>query len=445
MDMLTKNIEKRQRGDIYRANTITKYSHRHPRHTRKKTVCVWTIILFILLLSRNDCLSYSSPDLNYADSIAFPAVDSSIVTRQQLVELNLEQFTNCTHRAIRLGLFDDVALVALFEKQSSTPDGSLVWQGKILDQPGSRVLFVLNGGRISGEIALSETLYHVRSIDEGIHIVQEITPTVHSRLQDLAVARGVSDDVVTLTNEERAKYGLYALVYDSQLTQAAQGHAEDMALNDYFDHTGLDGRSPADRITDAGYIWNYCAENIAAGYPDAASAVDGWINSPGHHANMLSTTACDLGVGYAYDGTAYYGHYWVQNFGRKSGVTACPGVDGKAPDVVTGTATQVGADSVRLTGTVNPNGLSTTYYFQVGFTTAYGSTSPMLSAGSGSVPLFVESTPSGFVPSNVYHYRLVAYNSEGTTYGQDEIFTTSGQRPDQKLPISILHLLLGKK
>lgn len=127
-------------------------------------------------------------------------------------------------------------------------------------------------------------------------------------------------------------------------------------------------------------------------------------------------------------------------------MSTCPAVAGRAPDVVTGTTTQVGADSVRLTGTVNPNGLNTTYYFQVGYTTSYGSTSPMVSAGSGIVPLFVQVTPTGFLPSTTYHYRLVASNSEGTTYGQDEIFTTTDRwgQNSGKLPIGVLHLLLGK-
>jgi len=150
----------------------------------------------------------------------------------------------------------------------------------------------------------------------------------------------------------------------------------DMAENNYFSHTSQDGRTLSDRITAAGYTWNSAAENIAAGYSTAISVVAGWINSPGHHANMLSITFCDIGVGYAYNTVTDYDHYWVQNFGRQSGVSTCPTIPPvNAPDVVTGKAIQVGNDFVNLTGTVNPNGLATTYYFEIGYTTGYGSTS----------------------------------------------------------------------
>jgi uncharacterized protein YkwD len=407
----------------------------------KKTVFSSIFVFIILLLLQENCLSSASA-LNFSDSIALPAVDPAIVIRQQQVEITIDQLTGSNNGIIQLSLFADAPIAALLEKFSSIPGGSFVWQGKIPEQPGSTVLFVISGGRISGEITTPNTLYHVRTMDNGIQIAQEVKRTAPVVPQNLALLRTLSDDVVTLTNEERAKYGLPALANDAQLTQAAQGHAEDMALNNYFDHTGLDGLTPWDRITAAGYIWNACGENIAAGFSDAASVVNAWMNSEGHRANILDIIFCDIGVGYAYNSEADYDQYWVQNFGRRTGVSTCPAVTGKAPDVVTGTAMQVGADSVLLTGTVNPNGLNTTYYFQIGSTTAYGAISPMLNAGSGTVPLYVQFTPSGFVPSTTYHYRIVAYNSEGTTYGRDAMFTTNGKL--QKLPIGILHLLLGK-
>lgn len=408
----------------------------------QKTVCAFIFLFIIFLLLRENCISSAAPALNFSDSIALPAVDPAVVIRQQQVAIDIDQLTGSNNGILQLNLFADAPIAALMEKFSSIPDGSFVWQGTIIEQPGGTVLFVISGGSISGEITTPDVLYHVRTMADGIRIAQEVKRAVPVVPQDLALLSTLSADVIILTNEERAKYGLPALADDSQLTRAAQGHAEDMAQNNYFDHIGLDGRTPCDRITAAGYIWNACGENIAAGYSDAASVVNAWMSSEGHRANMLSSTFCDIGVGYAYNGAADYDHYWVQNFGRRSGVSTCPAVTGKAPDVVTGTATQVGADSVLLAGTVNPNGLDTTYYFQIGYTTAYGTTSPMLNAGAGTVPLYVQFTPSGFLPSTTYHYRLVAYNSEGTTYGQDAMFTTNGKL--QKLPIGILHLLLGK-
>jgi hypothetical protein len=76
---------------------------------------------------------------------------------------------------------------------------------------------------------------------------------------------GFESEVIDLVNVERAAEGLPPLSYDASLASAAGDHSEDMGLQNYFNQTGLDGRSACDRITDAGYNWNYCGENIAAG------------------------------------------------------------------------------------------------------------------------------------------------------------------------------------
>jgi hypothetical protein len=66
------------------------------------------------------------------------------------------------------------------------------------------------------------------------------------------------------------------------------------------------------------YYTGVNGENIAAGYPDPDSVMDGWMNSPGHKANILGS-AWEIGVGY-YSGSGKYWEYWVQDFGRRSGV-----------------------------------------------------------------------------------------------------------------------------
>jgi hypothetical protein len=131
-------------------------------------------------------------------------------------------------------------------------------------------------------------------------------------------------EVIDLVNIERDAEGLPPLSYDADLASAARGHSEDMGLQNYFSHTGLDGRTPCDRMTDAGYSWNYCGENIAAGQPTPEDVIDAWMASSGHRANILNPNFCDIGVGYAYVASSTYGHYWTQNFGRRSGVSSCP-------------------------------------------------------------------------------------------------------------------------
>ncbi|MEO3826730.1 CAP domain-containing protein [Actinomadura sp. B10D3] len=119
--------------------------------------------------------------------------------------------------------------------------------------------------------------------------------------------------VVTLTNAERAKAGCKALRIDQRLVVAARKHSADMAAKNYFDHTSRNGDSPWKRMEDAGYP-SPGAENIAKGYPTAAAVVKGWMNSPGHRANILNCGLRAIGVGKA---SGPGGPLWTQDFGWK--------------------------------------------------------------------------------------------------------------------------------
>ena len=124
-------------------------------------------------------------------------------------------------------------------------------------------------------------------------------------------AQSELEQVLSLTNAERAKVGCGALTINNTLAVVAQAHAVDMAESDFFDHNSLNGASPFDRMQAAGYRFSSAAENIAAGYSTPASVMDGWMNSSGHRANILNENYDCIGVGY----TMVDGHpYWVQLF-----------------------------------------------------------------------------------------------------------------------------------
>ncbi len=97
------------------------------------------------------------------------------------------------------------------------------------------------------------------------------------------------------------------------------------------------------------------------------------------------------------------------------------------PTVNTGSATSVTSSSATLNGTVNPNGASTTYYFEYG--TSYGSTTTETDAGSGTEEVSVSADLTGLSEGTTYHFRLVATNSAGTNYGDDTTFTTTTTPP----------------
>src|SRR5205807_1614270 len=107
-------------------------------------------------------------------------------------------------------------------------------------------------------------------------------------------------------------------------------------------------------------------------------------------------------------------------------VVAPAAAAGLAPKVSTGGVTAVTASSATLTGTVNPEGEATTYYFQYGTSTAYGSTtpSPSANAGNGTMNVDVSAAAGSLTPSTTYHYRLVATNASATNTGADHTFKT---------------------
>jgi hypothetical protein len=109
-----------------------------------------------------------------------------------------------------------------------------------------------------------------------------------------------------------------------------------------------------------------------------------------------------------------------------------------APDVQTQAPTAVTTTSAVLHGLVNPRHRKTTYWFEVGTTLAYGTTTSTASAGQGDKPVTVTSAIGSLGPATTYHLRLVAYNDRGTTLGSDVTFATLGtataQDPAAPLP-----------
>jgi hypothetical protein len=94
------------------------------------------------------------------------------------------------------------------------------------------------------------------------------------------------------------------------------------------------------------------------------------------------------------------------------------------PTAVTGAATALGATSATVEGSVDPNGLATTWYVEYGPTTAYGSRTANESAGSGTTPVDVSARVTGLAVGTSYHYRVVATSSAGTARGADAVLTT---------------------
>jgi len=112
-------------------------------------------------------------------------------------------------------------------------------------------------------------------------------------------------------------------------------------------------------------------------------------------------------------------------------LTPAVGQAAGAPLVATSSATNVTNTTATLNATVNPDKQATTYNFQYGTTTSYGTSTASQTTGSGNASQSVSADITGLTPSTTYHFRVVATNPSGTTQGADQTFTTtpSGSGP----------------
>jgi hypothetical protein len=124
-------------------------------------------------------------------------------------------------------------------------------------------------------------------------------------------------DLVARINAFREARSLPALAVSDTLTAAAKWMSSDMGARNYFAHTSLDGRSPTQRMFDAGYpaFGTWTGEDLAAGYTTTADVLNGWINSPAHYAVLVNPHYHAIGIGRGYTAGSTYGWYWTADFG----------------------------------------------------------------------------------------------------------------------------------
>jgi uncharacterized protein YkwD len=139
--------------------------------------------------------------------------------------------------------------------------------------------------------------------------------TVAAPAADAAVVSTTTlmSQIVTQTNQHRAKAHCGQLRVNQKLVTASVRHSSYMAATGNFSHTGSGGSTFVTRVRAAGYI-GAMGENIGWGYRTSADMMRAWMASPGHRANILNCSAKSIGVGVVYsrNGTPYY----TQEFGR---------------------------------------------------------------------------------------------------------------------------------
>jgi hypothetical protein len=156
--------------------------------------------------------------------------------------------------------------------------------------------------------------------------------------------------------------------------------------------------------TSTGYGTNTVARNAGSGTKPTSASIPVTGLSPGATYDFRIVASSGSGTSFGAN----------QTF-----VTPAP------PAVETQAAESVTASSATLLGAVNPGGLSTTWTFEYGITTSYGSRTPVENIGSGTTPMSVSAPIASLAPGTAYHYRLDATSAAGTSYGPDISFTTA--------------------
>ncbi len=160
----------------------------------------------------------------------------------------------------------------------------------------------------------------------------------------------------------------------------------------------------------------YVEYGTSTSYGSKTSAVDAGAGST---SKSVSTVVSGLAAGKTY----HFRLVATSSAGTTNGADTTF-VTAEPPGATTSAASSVGATGAKLNGKVDPNGRSTSYIFEYGTTTSYGTKTSSSSAGSGTSATNVSKTVSGLKQGTTYHFRLVATSDAGTTTGSDQVFTT---------------------
>lgn len=153
------------------------------------------------------------------------------------------------------------------------------------------------------------------------------TPSPLRSRQDYPEAFLTGEGVIYWTNIQREKYGFAPLRENRKLNASAQAKLQDMFKNQYFSHLSPSGVGVGDLTESAGYEFIAIGENLAFGnFKDDEELVQGWMDSPGHRVNILSSIYEEIGAGVGkgiFEGKSTW--MVVQHFGLP--FSACPQPD----------------------------------------------------------------------------------------------------------------------
>ncbi|MCM3706081.1 CAP domain-containing protein [Cytobacillus firmus] len=204
-----------------------------------------------------------------------------------------------------------------------TPKSSVAQQlGKPLDSMRKDlVIFQLEENRDYDLYELDGnyiTIFYDKHRDNTVTSIQIISKSLEKQKNSFyanassVLKEGFEWQLFDITNAERVTHGVPVLEWDDTVKGTARKHSSDMAENNYFDHTNLQGLSPFDRMQSDEVSFMLAGENLASGQFSSIFAHEGLMNSEGHRKNILRADYEFLGVGVAFNSKSQ--PYYTENF-----------------------------------------------------------------------------------------------------------------------------------
>jgi uncharacterized protein YkwD len=226
---------------------------------------------------------------------------SGLYTNQDLV---------ASTKGIKIGSSKKDVRAKLGEPITKIQKGFTVYQ---LQENSDNDMFLLDGTYV--------TIFYDKHEDNTVTAMQLIRKDFEQKKTDFytkgnsALKEGFEYQLFDLTNASRVNHNLPILTWDEHVRGTAQKHSKDMAVNNYFDHTNLEGESPFDRMKEDDISFHLAGENLAYGQFSSIFAHEGLMNSLGHRENILREGYEFLGVGVAFNDESQ--PYYTENFFAK--------------------------------------------------------------------------------------------------------------------------------
>ena len=201
------------------------------------------------------------------------------------------------------------AACSISSKPNTTTSYKVIFGGGMIKYPGGCVqLPTINKPSQDTNVGSNGTVEQNKPTTDTPTVEENNSESNNTESSDYEVS-AYEQEVLDLTNAERAKQGLEPLTLDTELSKVARIKSEDMQKNNYFSHTSPTYGSPFDMMEQFGISYRAAAENIAMGQRTPEEVVNAWMNSDGHRKNILSSSYTHIGIGYVENG-----NYWTQMF-----------------------------------------------------------------------------------------------------------------------------------